>query len=142
MRNPRFSTRSTALQILYQCDLSGSEKLSDSELDALLEHFETPRSIHPSVRILVKGALQYRSNLDEKLSPLLKNWKLSRLGFIDRNLLRLAAYELLHSKEVHPYVTISEAVQLAKSFGEEQTPPFINGILDELSRQNLPALDH
>jgi N utilization substance protein B len=79
-----------------------------------------------------QGILEHLSELDELLEARTVGWRLSRLGWLDRNILRLAAYELLFADDVPPEVVINEAVELSKTYGTDNAPSFVNGILDRL----------
>ncbi|MBN1859318.1 transcription antitermination factor NusB [Candidatus Bipolaricaulota bacterium] len=79
-----------------------------------------------------QGIFEHIDEIDALLEARTVGWRLKRLGWIDRNILRLAAYELLHAKDVPPEVVINEAVELSKMYGTDNAPSFINGILDRL----------
>jgi transcription antitermination protein NusB len=84
---------------------------------------------------LVRGVIGHREELDQALQKISQNWRLERMAIIDRNLLRLAAYELIHQKDDVPRkVAINEAVELAKTFGTAESGAFVNGILDRIGK--------
>ena len=88
---------------------------------------------------LVQGVWTHRAELDELISKFSRNYKLSRLAAVDRNILRLAVYEILHNKEVPPVVAINEAIELAKEYGSEESGRFVNGLLDRIRAESPRA---
>lgn len=84
---------------------------------------------------LVEGTLRNEKEIDGVIEGSSTNWKLSRMASVDRNLLRLAAYELLFLQDIPHSVTINEAVEIAKKFGTEDSPGFINGVLDKIAKE-------
>ena len=125
----RTLAREIALKILY------IKEIRDESLDDLLkEYFEehkTPDDAKEFAQMLASGTLDNCSGLDEVIKKYASNWDLGRMAAIDRNVLRMATYELIHLKDVPPKVTINEAVNLAKKFSQENSGKFVNGILDE-----------
>ena len=138
----RHHAREVALQILYQYDnasTAGSPVLEGSALaHDLIKHFDHFK-VEPDLRAfaaeLVAGTLKELPALDERLEKHASNWKVARMALIDRNLLRMAVYEMLNFPDVPETVTIDEAVELAKQFGSAETPAFINGILDSIKQE-------
>ncbi|MCM2277558.1 MAG: transcription antitermination factor NusB [Oligoflexia bacterium] len=146
----RHKAREVALQILYRFDVkaqstgqpapAGAELVR--ELQGHFEHFQTPQGIREYASQLVAGTLQNGPAIDGLLETHAANWKLARMAFIDRALLRMAAYELtLIKPEVPASVVIDEAIELAKEFGSAETPAFVNGILDALRKAPRTAQD-
>lgn len=131
----RTKARECALQILYQVDIRKDlpEKLA-------AEFWETQEA-EPEVRdfaeSIVKGAVANAKKIDETISKYASNWKLNRMAVIDRNVLRLSAYELLFCKDIPPKVSINEAVDLAKKFGDMESGKFVNGILDRINKEKV-----
>jgi N utilization substance protein B len=138
----RHRAREVALQILYRYDVnlhtSGAAPPTGpalaEDLARHFDHFQVPEPIREFAAELVAGTLTRREELDRTLEKHASNWKVGRMGFIDRNLLRMATYELQHFPETPAGVTINEAVELAKQFGTADTPAFINGILDSVKQ--------
>lgn len=131
--NPKTTAREFAVQFLYQCE---SEKLfhySESHLAAFAEHFQIPPHVVPSVRELARGVLDQVNELDQKIQEVSSNWKVSRMPAVDRNVLRLAAFELI-AQSAPPKVVMNEAIELAKKYGTSDSGKFVNGILDRLNR--------
>lgn len=145
--NSRHRAREVALQILYRYDVSAhstgtppptGQALAD-DLVRHFEHFQVPAGLREFAAQLVSGTLQNIPSLDALLEKHADHWKISRMGFIDRNLLRMSTYEMRNFPDIPHQVTIDEAVELAKQFGTQETPAFINGILDSLISAPNPA---
>ncbi|NPB09080.1 MAG: transcription antitermination factor NusB [Thermodesulfobacteria bacterium] len=125
--------REIAVQILYQADVAGvplTEAFSTYE-----GYFSpSPRALE-FAKELVNGVAEKQEEIDALIEKFSKHWKLSRMSAIDRNILRLATYELLYRPDIPPKVSINEAVELAKAFGSEESAAFVNGILDAIYRE-------
>lgn len=119
--------------MLYQREASGVEDSSSVARD-----FWSIRNATPGVRAmaerLFRGTTLHRDALDADLQARMTNWELKRVAAVERNILRLGAYELKHETETPVAVVIDEAVELAKSYGEIESGPFVNGVLDALAR--------
>ena len=113
------------LRMLYKLDRDGEVKAQDIDEDLL--HF---------ARQLVDGTLEMRPGIDEVISNAAQNWHLSRRAIVDRNILRMAVYEMLHDKDIPAKVSINEAIELGKQFSTGQSGSFINGILDRIRREH------
>jgi transcription antitermination protein NusB len=125
----RSQSREVAFQVLYQDDLN--PRNNPAEGDRFIERRLRADDMIAFARQLVAGVRQNRAEVDARLEEIAANWSLKRMAATDRNILRLAAYELLHS-DTPPRVVIDEAVELAKRFGSAQSPQFVNGILDKV----------
>ena len=128
--------RAYALQVLYALDLNERPSAAD-EADLIWRSFELDLSAE-SIDFASKLACAARDHiesLDETITEVSKNWRLERMGRVDRNILRLATYELRESHDVPAKVVINEAVELAKSFGAEEAPAFVNGVLDRIAQR-------
>jgi N utilization substance protein B len=101
-------------------------------------NFKPPLRLMDYAGRLVQGIAEHQARLDQSLQQASPHWKLERMTRIDRNILRLAAYEMLHG-QVPVKVAINEAIELAKSFGGEESPAFVNGVLDTLARTLMKA---
>ena len=126
----RTRSRELALQFLYQLDLLGTGDL-DGLTDFLREEAgdaETARY----ARTLVEGTYDAAPELDEEIQSVAQNWQIERMAVIDRNVLRMAAFELIHMDEIPPKVAINEGIELGKRFSTQNSGAFINGILDQL----------
>jgi N utilization substance protein B len=86
---------------------------------------------------LIKGVLEHRDEADELIKKHAKNWELHRIAAVDRNILRLAIYEMLHRDDIPPVVSINEAVDIAKKFSTQDSGKFVNGILDKIKGELL-----
>jgi N utilization substance protein B len=143
----RRRAREIALQFLYQYDSQRETCLEDSDIKQQINLFWSAKdaSINEDVKefatVLITGSCENMEGIDQIISKYSKNWRLSRMPTIDRNILRMATYELAYLRNIPPPVTINEAVELAKKFGTEESGSFINGILDRiriaLERQEL-----
>jgi N utilization substance protein B len=123
----RRSGREAALQMLFAMDAAGT---SASQVRAdFWRTFESDAEGRAYADALVDGVDEVRADLDERIGKASANWRLERMTRIDRNLLRLGAYEILHRRDVPVAVVIDEAVELAKAFGTEASPTFVNGVL-------------
>ena len=90
---------------------------------------------------LLRGVIACRDEIDALIREWSANWSLERIGLVERNILRFAIYELLFMPEIPPNVTINEAIEVAKRYGAEDAPSFINGILDRIKNQVMPSED-
>lgn len=88
--------------------------------------------------VLVRGVLDHRDTLDKTIREASTNWRLDRMAVVDRNILRLATYELVHQSDVPPRVALNEAIEIGKRFGSEDSGSFINGILDRIGARVRP----
>ncbi len=125
----RSRAREAAFQVLYEGDLnpSGNPALGDELIEERLRADE----LIEFAKELVVGVRQNRPAIDELIAGAAKNWSLHRMAATDRNVLRLGAYEILHT-DTPDRVAVDEAVELAKSFGTANSASFVNGILDRL----------
>jgi N utilization substance protein B len=151
----RREARERAIQFLFQNDLNPPE-----DLDAALDQFwdtqrgaviaeekgvanwgqpvqlPPPTAEEAAVRIfsdpLIRGALEHRDEADAIIRKHAHNWELHRIAAVDRNILRLAIYEMLHRDDIPPIVSINEAVDIAKKFSTQDSGKFVNGILDKI----------
>jgi N utilization substance protein B len=136
----RRRAREFALQILYQLDVQ--EQLSDEQaLGMFWRNFAATAEaegamaadlgeIQPFAEKLVRGVRENLTELDAQIQGASKNWRLERMARVDRNLLRLALYELKHLDDVPAKVAINEAIEIAKRYGTNESSAFVNGILD------------
>jgi len=99
------------------------------------EHFLSHGEADGFMKRLVLGVLEHFPQLDRLIEQYSENWRLDRINMIDRNILRIALFELLYCEEIPPKVTINEAIDLGKRFGSEDSGSFINGILDRIQNE-------
>ena len=126
----RRRSREMAIQVLYQVDMAQSD-LAEA-LRLFCEHFKAPESIRDFASELARGAHEHREEVDSLIKGFSENWRLERMPAVDRNILRLAIYELLYRPDIPTKVSINEAVDLGKKYGSEDSGSFINGILDRI----------
>lgn len=151
----RREARERAVQFLFQHDLNPPDRLEEA-----LEHFwltqqataiaeekgkatwgqevelPPPTTEELATRVfadkLIRGVLEHRDELDQRIKQHAENWDLHRMAAVDRNILRLAIYEMLHRDDIPPVVSINEAVDIAKKFSTQDSGKFVNGILDKI----------
>ena len=134
----RRRARAAALQALYQCEVGN---LTPQQALGVLHHAGPPEvddpgeSEHAFVVKLVRGAMDHRDALDERIGDAAKNWRIERMAMIDRLVLRLALQELMAHRESPPRVVISEAIELARAYSGEDAAKFVNGVLDGAYRR-------
>ena len=134
----RTRARELALQALYQLDIQGEDFAS--EVAGFVGDEETDAETVEFALALVRGVALEREELDARISSVAQNWDISRMAVIDRNVLRMATYELLFREEIPPKVSINEAIELGKRFSTKNSGAFINGILDRIkSAKDTPA---
>ena len=154
----RREARERTVQFLFQHDLN-----PPADLQAALEQFwesqraaaiaedkgtanwgqpvqlPPPTSDEAAIRLfaepLIQGTLEYRDEADEIIKKHAKNWELHRIAAVDRNILRLAIYEMMHRDDIPPVVSINEAVDIAKKFSTQDSGKFVNGILDKVKSE-------
>ncbi|HEY6040585.1 MAG TPA: transcription antitermination factor NusB [Anaerolineae bacterium] len=133
----RRHARSIALQVLFEVD-----SVSHSPASALEHRLEdetvTPEGIE-FARELVEGTLAHRAEIDSAISRFAPEWPVDQLAIVDRNVLRIALYELQYVKDVPSKVAINEAVELAKTYGSDSSPRFINGVLGAFMNETAPS---
>ncbi|MCX6587002.1 MAG: transcription antitermination factor NusB [Acidobacteria bacterium] len=135
----RHQSRRRALQILYQWDmrqplLSLDEATRAYYASLYSDDYEERPSWDEFTDKLTRGALEHREELDALLDRHSQNWRVARMSFVDRNILRLAAFEMIHTDTPAP-VVIDEAIELARRFSSDESVAFVNGVLDALRRQ-------
>src|SRR5581483_7162958 len=151
----RREARERAVQFLFQHDLNPPEKLEEAieqfwqsqRAAAIAEEkgsatwgqeveLPPPSADEAAVRLfaepLIRGAIEHRNAVDEQIKKYAKNWELHRIAAVDRNILRLAIYEMLYREDIPPVVSINEAVDIAKKFSTQDSGKFVNGILDKV----------
>lgn len=119
------------MQVLYALDLSRDEG-ADEVFETFAGHFELPEGARAFAKELVAGVAAQQGALDEAISGCSRNWRIERMAAVDRNVLRLGAFEM-RFLETPPQVAIDEAVELARHFGGDNSPRFVNGVLDALA---------
>ena len=134
----RRKSREVALQFLYQLDLQGEPDPAPHAAEFWGRH-PLDDDAREFAQELVRGTKTTQPKIDEIITRFTEHWDLDRMAVVDRNILRLAVYELLWSTEVPPKVAINEAIEIAKKFGTQESSRFINGILDRVHKELRPA---
>lgn len=131
----RRKSREYALQLLYAREVTGWKIEDISPL------FWKDRSVSPQTReyadSIVRGVINHAVSIDTSIEQSSKNWKIARMSYIDRNILRIAVYEFMY-EDSPPVVVINEAIEVAKRYGDGESGQFVNGVLDAI-RKSLPA---
>lgn len=123
--------RELALQALYALDVNPLDVRTG--LNLFWEGQRAPHGIREFAEMLVFGVAEQRDRIDALIAQKSKNWSLTRMSKVDINILRLSVYELLYCNDIPVNVTMNEAIEIAKKFGTEESPAFVNGILDEIA---------
>jgi len=126
----RRKSRELAMQALFYMDMSQND--SDELLEHFCLNFATSKKARPFFLKLVKGVIQARPEIDSIIETFSDNWKINRMSCVDRNIMRVAVYELLYCQDIPSKVSINEAIDVGKKFGTEESGAFINGILDSI----------
>ena len=126
----RRRSRELAIKVLFHLEFSKDDPAE--AFDLICNDFGAPEEVKPFSKELVLGVCAYLKELDGLIGETSENWRLERIAKVDRSILRLAVYELLHRDDIPPKVSINEAVDLGKKFGTEESGGFINGILDKI----------
>lgn len=140
----RRASREIALQFLYQEDFTiGPDQKHGYDLEDRFELFcnlfQANKKARDYALRLLRGICDDLERLDQLIADAATNWRMSRIAATDRNLLRIAVYEMLEMADVPPQVAINEAVEIAKRFAGDDSPKFINGILDAIKSKVIPA---
>ncbi|MBT2656531.1 transcription antitermination factor NusB [Bacillus sp. ISL-18] len=125
----RRTAREKALQALFQIDVS------DTEPSLAIEHVLEGETSDDYLNQLVLGVVEQKEEIDALISENLEKWSLDRLATVDRNLLRMAAFELKFSQDIPDNVILDEAIEIAKIYGDDQSSKFINGVLSNIKEK-------
>jgi transcription antitermination protein NusB len=131
MPGTRHKARSIALQALYEIDSAGRK--ADAVVERLLAEADFSGENKEFVRELVDGTLLHQDEIDGNIRRFAPAWPVDQIAMVDRNILRLAIFEILFDNKVPVKVAVSEAVELAKTFGSENSARFVNGVLGSVS---------
>lgn len=147
VKHEHTAARREALQLLYTGELTEEplESLVQASPDELLVVPECPEGVNENDLVgsdlaeyassLVSGIVDHLDEIDERIAATAQNWTLERMPIVDRNIIRLAAYEILFRDEIPTGVAINEAVELAKAFGTDDSPKFVNGVLGRIASE-------
>lgn len=124
--------RELALQFLYQIDIGRGDVMP-----ALDEFLSTVPDGSRYARSLIAGCVDRREDLDSQIARWSENWDIGRMAVVDRNVLRIGVFEMLFCDDIPPKVAIDEAIEIAKSYGDADSPGFVNGVLDGIYQSHL-----
>ncbi|NWH05140.1 transcription antitermination factor NusB [Desulfobacter latus] len=134
----RRKSRELALQALFALDLNKADPQPQMD-DFLEQHGENlSKPSRLFFQTLIEGVLAHREKIDALLAQWAKNWKISRMPAVDRNVMRIAVFEMLNLSDIPSSVSINEAVEIGKKFGTRDSGSFINGVLDRIRAQYEP----
>jgi N utilization substance protein B len=128
----RRQSREFAMQALFDIDMNNDD--STVRFDFFCRNFDPPRTVMPFLKKLFKGVLAHKAEIDLLIDRFSSNWKLDRISCVDRNVMRIAIYEMLHCSDIPAKVSINEAIDVGKRFGTDESGAFINGILDSIRK--------
>lgn len=139
----RRQARELAMQALFFMDMQ--KNISAEMLQRFCENFCPSKKTQPFFLTLVNGVITARDEIDALIERFSKNWKISRMSGVDRNVMRIGVYEMLYCDDIPPKVSINESVDIGKKFGTEDSGAFINGIMDgirhALENEEIERLD-
>ncbi|HMP74918.1 MAG TPA: transcription antitermination factor NusB [Kiritimatiellia bacterium] len=134
----RHEGRLLAVQFLFQRDINTGDL--EEALNLFFSNHPAGKKVHTFAGELIRGVETNRADIDRKLQECAEHWDLHRMGGVDRNVMRVALFEMLHRQDIPPVVSINEAVDLAKELSSDESGRFVNGILDRARREiNRPA---
>ena len=138
-RHERTAARQSALQVLYTSEIKGTRPSDLLDSGLVLE--DDGKSLSDYAIGLIEGVDEKMLPIDVRLNSTSENWKLNRMPIVDRNILRLALYEMIEEDDITVAVAIDEAVELAKAFGTDESPRFINGVLGTIAKDVEAGID-
>ncbi len=139
MLRQRSRAREVALQLLFQYDLNASVT-REALVQFVHDRLNDPAELEPFCLTLYDGVLANRPAIDRRLAEAAQNWRLPRMPLVDRNVMRLGAFELLYTPDTPAKVALDEAIELARRFGSTpDSPAFVNGVLDRLRQSAAPS---
>lgn len=126
----RRKSRELALRMLYQLETNSANQ--ELALENYCNIFPYQQDVIDYAEYLMLGVKRYKETVDKYIQDACENWKINRIAFVDKNILRIGIYEMLFSEDVPPKVAIDEAIELAKKYGNEDSGNFVNGVLDRV----------
>ena len=126
----RRRSRELAMQALFFMDVS--RKIANEMVEPFCACFSPPDRARPFFLVLVKGVIKALEQIDSIIERFSKNWRISRMSPVDRNIMRIAVYEIIYCRDIPSKVSINEAIDIGKKFGTEESGAFINGIIDSI----------
>ena len=130
---PRRKAREYALQMLFQWDITRDS--IDQIAATFFERHDEPQTVVDFARLLVSRTVEHVEEIDAVIRRHAEHWRLDRMAVVDRNLLRLATQEFMHDQDTPKTVVINEAIEIARRFSSQESPQFINGILDSIKKE-------
>jgi transcription antitermination protein NusB len=124
--------REAAVQLLFHWDMNVRQPLEEADLDGFWQLRTANQATKEFATRVAAGVIAEQAAIDEKISRYTANYELKRISAVDRNILRVAIYEMLFCNDVPPIVAINEAIDIAKKFGTEESGKFVNGVLDRV----------
>jgi len=118
--------------VLFQRDLTKEPVITDKEVQRWAEEFVVPEPSRVFAQELVDGTIAHQEEIDQTIASYAQDWTINRMAKVDRNVMRLATYEILFRSDIPGRVSLNEAIELAKRFGGEESAKFVNGILDRI----------
>ena len=131
----RRKARESTLQILFQLEFDDTPP--NRVVDSFWKNRKATQEIKEHCRWLVEGIVDHRDEIDRLIQSVSSNWRISRMAIVDRNVLRLAVFELMHEESLAPAIVINEAIEIAKKYSSEEGATFVNGILDAVRKKIL-----
>src|SRR5499427_6149234 len=131
---PRRKAREYALQMLFQWDIT-RDTIEQIAATFFQDQSDDPPAVIDFARQLVTGTVEHVEEIDVLIQRHAEHWRLDRMATVDRNLLRMATQEFLYDKETPKTVVINEAIEIARRFSTQESPQFINGILDSIKKE-------
>jgi len=131
----RRQARELAMKLLYQNDIASGEPDETLQQLAAWAPSSAPQEVREFALDLVRIVLGHRAEIDDRIAAASEHWRIGRMSAVDRNIVRLATAEILHLEDIPPKVSINEAVDLAKKYGDEDSARFVNGVLDRVYGQ-------
>jgi N utilization substance protein B len=128
----RRKARESTLQILFQLEFNDSD--AEKAFQLYWRDKKATKEVKDYSRWLVEGIISHKESIDRSIQSVSQRWRISRMPVVDRNILRMAVFELFYEEDVAPAIIINEAIEIAKKFSSEQAAMFINGILDTLRK--------
>lgn len=133
--SPRRDGREAAVQFLYANDIQGIIDYSPEKLEDFWELRDAKPFVREFAAELIAGVMEHLTEIDAAIRNQLENFSFQRLAAVDRNILRLGAFEILHASHIPPQAAINEAIEIAKRFGTDDSARFVNGILDKILKR-------
>ena len=130
---PRRKAREYALQMLFQWDIT--RDTVDQIAANFFENYDEPPAVVDFARLLITRTVEHVEEIDAVIRRHAEHWRVDRMAVVDRNLLRLATQEFIYDKETPKTVVINEAIEIARRFSSQESPQFINGILDSIKKE-------